>query len=140
AERIGELRRQAVEVVEIAGATKVEDILSVVKDTVEAASRSEAVCRELRDLVAAAGALTRLSSSLDAAGAGVEALTGRLERLKTDYEALTTHADAGLEAKVRQMGAWLTQLLTQGDQIGRGLDRLIKQAGTNLEGPEPSGT
>jgi hypothetical protein len=134
AKRIGDLRQKAIEVVEIAGSARAEDILAVVQDTVAAAQRSEAAARELRDLVAQAEQLRGLSGSLDSAGAQVELLTTRLGKLREDYEALTSSADTGLEAKVRQMGAWLTQLLTQGDQIGRGLDRLIRQAGPSLPG------
>jgi hypothetical protein len=132
--RIDELRQQAVEVVEIANSAKTEDILAVAQDTLNAARQSEDACNELRELVAAAGELTRLRDSLQAAGEGVESLTTRLTGLRADFEALTTQADSGLESKVRQMGAWLSQLVAQGDQIGRGLDRLIKQAGTKAEG------
>jgi hypothetical protein len=138
AERIGELRREALLVVEIAAGTKAEEILAVVEDTVGAAARAEEKCRELRELVVAAGELTKLSGSFEAAGAGIETLTARLTQLRTDYEALTSQADAGLEANVRQMGAWLSNLLAQGDQIGRGLDRLIKQANAAVAGGDPS--
>jgi hypothetical protein len=132
-ERIGELRRQALEVVEVAAATKAEDILLVVQDTINAARQSETATRELRELVAAAEELKGLSGSLQTAGESVDSLTTRLSLLHADCEALTSQADSGLEDKVRQMGAWLTQLLTQGDQIGRGLDRLIKQAAAKTD-------
>jgi hypothetical protein len=135
---LGELRQQAIEVVAITENAKPGDILAVVQDTVAAAQRSEAACRELRELVEAAERLTKLSGSLDAAGAGIESLTTRLTQLRADYEALSTQADGGFEAKISQMGAWLAQLLAQGDQIGRGLDRLIRQAGPMLNGPDPA--
>ncbi len=138
ADRVSELRREALEVVEIAAGTKAEEILAVVEDTVGAAARAEEKCRELKELVIAAGELAKLSGSLDAAGAGVESLTARLTQLRADYEALANQAESGLEANVRQMGAWLSNLLTQGDQIGRGLDRLIRQANGAVAGSQPS--
>ena len=137
AERVQELRREALEVVEIAAGTKAEDILAVVEDTVGAAARAEEMCRELKELVIAASELTKLGGSLEAAGAGIESMTARLTQLRADYEALASQAESGLEANVRQMGAWLSNLLTQGDQIGRGLDRLIKQANA-VPGGQPS--
>ena len=78
--------------------------------------------------------LKGLSGSLQNAGETIDSLTTRLSSLRSDCEALTTQADSGLEAKVRQMGTWLTQLLAQGDQIGRGLDRLIKEAAAKNDG------
>jgi flagellin-specific chaperone FliS len=133
-DRIGELRQKALEVVELAAASKAEDILLIVQDTMNAARQSEAAARELREHVAAAETLRGLNGVLESAGESVDALTLRLSQLRADFEALTVQADSGLETKVRQMGAWLSQLLAQGDQIGRGLDRLIREAAARTDG------
>jgi hypothetical protein len=162
-QRIAQLREQAVEVVEIAASTNVEQLLGTVRDTVEAAEQARTMGVELHSIVAQTSELSRkcgeaeqgfatvltrttaakeeLAQALAEASADVDGLTTRLSALKAQYEQLVKgDGEDGVHEQVRQMGAWLGQLLTQGDMIGRGLDRLIKQAGPMVEKLEQPGS
>jgi uncharacterized phage infection (PIP) family protein YhgE len=147
--RMAELRRAAVEVVDLVARTNAEDVLATVQDATEAAARSESAAAELRGLVGQAselkascesalarfGDLTaqaetsgrQLEQAVQGARSSIDSLSSRMTQLRTDYERLVQEAPQWGE-QVRQMGAWLGQLLAQADQIGRGLDRLLRQA------------